>query len=113
VSAFSERFGVDVYTLFNMSEVSAPIVSELNPTALGTCGRLRAGGEARVVDENDCEVPLGTAGELVLRTDCPWTMATGSYKMLDATAKTWRNGWFHKVRSSNSRPRHRTRTRCY
>jgi crotonobetaine/carnitine-CoA ligase len=31
VSAFSERFGVDVYTLFNMSEVSAPIVSELNP----------------------------------------------------------------------------------
>jgi crotonobetaine/carnitine-CoA ligase len=95
VSAFSERFGVDVYTLFNMSEVSAPIVSELNPTALGTCGRLREGVEARVVDENDCEVPLGTAGELVLRTDCPWTMATGYYKMPDATAKAWRNGWFH------------------
>ena len=95
VSAFSERFGVNVYTLFNMSEVSAPIVSELNPTALGTCGRLRAGVEARVVDENDCEVPLGTAGELVLRTDCPWTMATGYYNMPDATAKAWRNGWFH------------------
>ena len=95
VSAFSQRFGVDIYTLFNMSEVSAPIISELNPTALGTCGRLRDGVEARIVDENDCEVPTGMAGELILRADCPWTLATGYYRMSEATAKAWRNGWFH------------------
>ena len=95
VAALSKRFGVDVYTLFNMSEVSAPIVSELNPTALGTCGRQREGVEARIVDENDCEVPIGTAAELVLRTDCPWTTAAGYYRMPEATAKAWRNGWFH------------------
>ncbi len=95
VSAFSKRFGVDIYTLFNMSEISAPIISELNPTALGTCGRLRDGVEARIVDENDCEVATGTAGELILRAACPWTMATGYYKMPEATATAWRNGWFH------------------
>lgn len=93
--AFAERFGVDVYTVFNMSEISTAIRSELNPTLRGTCGRLRSGVEARIVDENDCEVPVGQVGELVLRTDCPWTMFSGYYKMPEATAKAWRNGWFH------------------
>lgn len=93
--ALRERFGFDTATLFNMSEISAPIVSETNPAAVGSCGRLRAGYDARLVDENDCEVPLGSPGELVLRAEIPWTMSHGYYKMPDATAKAWRNGWFH------------------
>lgn len=94
-SAMRDRFGFDVVTLFNMSEISAPIVSDLNPSARGSCGRLRPGYDARLVDDNDCEVPDGTSGELVLRADCPWTMSHGYYKMPEATAKAWRNGWFH------------------
>lgn len=93
--AMSERFGFEVATLFNMSEISAPIVSDTNPSALGSCGKLRSGYDARLVDENDCEVPVGTAGELILRADCPWTMSHGYYKMPEATARAWRNGWFH------------------
>ena len=58
-AAFSERFGCDVYTVFNMTEVSTPIRSAKNPAPLGTCGRPRPGVEARVVDENDCEVAPG------------------------------------------------------
>ena len=30
-TAFAERFGVDVYTTFNMTETSWPLVSERNP----------------------------------------------------------------------------------
>ena len=41
IEAFSRRFGVDVYTIFNMTEISSPIVSEPNPTVRGTCGRKR------------------------------------------------------------------------
>jgi crotonobetaine/carnitine-CoA ligase len=41
VQAFSHRFGVDVYTIYNMTELSAPIISDPNPTIKGTCGRLR------------------------------------------------------------------------
>ena len=54
---FHERFGTDIYTHFNMTEISMPIVTGANPTALGSTGRPRSGVEVRIVDENDCELP--------------------------------------------------------
>jgi crotonobetaine/carnitine-CoA ligase len=92
---FHERFGIDVYTIFNMTEISSPIVSEPNPTHRGTCGKKRDGVDVRLVDENDCEVPLGEIGEMLVRTDRPWGMNSGYYKNPQATAEAWRNGWFH------------------
>jgi crotonobetaine/carnitine-CoA ligase len=94
-AAFSARFGCDIFTVFNMTEVSTPIRSGRNPAPLGTCGTPRPGIEARVVDENDCEVAQGAVGELIVRTDRPWAMNHGYYKNPEATAKAWRNGWFH------------------
>lgn len=93
--AFADRFGVDVYTTFNMTETSWPLVSGRNPTVRGTCGRPRPGVEARIVDEHDCEVPPGVVGELMLRTDTPWAMNHGYHNNPEATARAWRNGWFH------------------
>ena len=90
-----ERFGIDIYTIFNMTEISSPIVSEPNPSRRGTCGKVRAGVEVRLVDENDCEVPTGQIGEMLVRTDRPWAMNHGYYKNPEATAEAWRNGWFH------------------
>ena len=92
---FRKRFGVDIYTIFNMTEISSPIVSEPNPTALGTCGQKRDGVDVRLVDEDDCEVPVGTVGEMILRTDRPFAMMHGYLKNPEATARAWRNGWFH------------------
>lgn len=92
---FHERFGIDVYTIFNMTEVSSPIVSEPNPVKPGTCGKVRSGVEVRLVDGNDCEVSVGVVGEMVVRTDRPWAMNSGYYKNPEATAAAWRNGWFH------------------
>ncbi|WP_306094800.1 AMP-binding protein [Qipengyuania flava] len=93
--AFTERFGVDIYTIFNMTEISSPIVSEANPTKIGTCGRVRDGVDVRLVDRNDCEVPIGEIGEMLVRTDRPWAMNSGYNANPEATAKAWRNGWFH------------------
>lgn len=93
--SFARRFGVDVHTIFNMTEVSSPIVSSPNPAVRGTCGKARPGVEVRLVDDNDCEVPLGTVGEMLVRTDRPWGMNSGYFKNPEATAKAWRNGWFH------------------
>jgi crotonobetaine/carnitine-CoA ligase len=95
IAAFSKRFGMDVYTIFNMTEISSPIVSEVNPTTVGACGKVRPGVDVRLVDANDCEVPLGTTGEMIVRTDRPWGMNSGYYKNPVATANAWRNGWFH------------------
>ena len=92
---FHERFGIDVFTIFNMTEISSPIVSEANPTKLGTCGKVRPGVEVRLVDANDCEVSIGSVGEMIVRTDRPWAMNSGYHKNPEATAKAWRNGWFH------------------
>jgi crotonobetaine/carnitine-CoA ligase len=90
-----ERFGFDVYATFNMTEISIPLVSQANPTVIGSCGRARPGVEVRIVDDWDCEVPVGEVGELIIRTDQPWAMNHGYYKEPEATAKAWRNGWFH------------------
>lgn len=92
---FAERFGVQIFTAFNMTEISTPLVSDIAPQVPGSCGRLRPGVEARVVDENDCEVPHGDVGELVLRTASPWAMNHGYNNDPEATARAWRNGWFH------------------
>lgn len=93
--AFHERFGVDIYTAFNMSEISGQILSEKNPIKAGTCGKARAGTEVRLVDSNDCEVPIGAIGEMVIRDDRPWGLSHGYNNNPEATAAAWRNGWFH------------------
>lgn len=92
---FSTRFGVDVYTLFNMTETSTPLISDSNPTKFNTCGRVRDGVEVRLVDAHDCEVPIGSIGEMMVRSDRPWSMNHGYLNNPQATADAWRNGWFH------------------
>ncbi len=92
---FHERFGTEVHTHFNMTEISMPIVSDPNPTALGSAGKARKGVEVRIVDENDCEVPVGAVGELIVRTEAPWALNHGYAANPEATAAAWRNGWFH------------------
>ena len=94
-AAFQSRFGCDIYTLFNMSEISVPLVSGRNPRALGSCGRPREGIEVRIVDEHDCEVAPGQVGELLVRSERPWALAHAYFGDPEATARAWRNGWFH------------------
>lgn len=89
------RSNLEGYACWNMTETSTPIISGPNPTKPATCGVLRDGAVGRLVDENDCEVPVGEPGELILRTDAPWAMNSGYYKEPEATARAWRNGWFH------------------
>jgi crotonobetaine/carnitine-CoA ligase len=93
--AFRERFGVDVFTLFNMTEICTPLISGANPAKDSICGRPRAGVEVRLVDENDCSVGDGEVGQLILRTEAPWAMNHGYNNNPQATADAWRNGWFH------------------
>ncbi len=94
-AAFAERFGVSVHTLYNMTETSCPIVAAESPPPPGVCGRPREGVEVRIVDEYDREVAVGAVGELIVRTDLPWAMMHGYHRMPEATARAWRNGWFH------------------
>lgn len=92
---FAKRFSVDVYTVYGMTEIALPLISEANPSDPGYCGKPRAGVEVRIVDENDFDVGVGKVGELILRTDNPWELTIGYHQNTKATADAWRNGWFH------------------
>ncbi len=91
----TQRFGIDYLTGFNMTEVSSPLISDLNASAASGCGRPRTGITCRIVNEHDVEVPCGTLGELIVRSDTPWSMNAGYDGLPEATATAWRNGWFH------------------
>ncbi|ADB50486.1 AMP-binding protein [Conexibacter woesei] len=93
--AFTERFGVAVHTLYNMTETSVPLIAAAPSPPLGSCGRPRPGVDIRLVDDRDREVAPGEVGELIVRTDRPWAMTHGYNGMDEATAAAWRNGWFH------------------
>jgi carnitine-CoA ligase len=92
---FAERFGVEVYTEFNMTELSVPLWSAPNPVLRGTCGRPRADVELRLVDARGEEVAAGTVGELLVRTPDLFELSHGYLNNPEATAQTWRDGWFH------------------
>jgi crotonobetaine/carnitine-CoA ligase len=94
---FAERFGIAAFAGgYGMTEVGT-LFSWCRPTAEkpGTIGRPRLGVEVRLVDEHDVPVPQGQIGELVVRSDRPWELMTEYLNDPAATAKAWRNGWFH------------------
>src|SRR3546814_2583013 len=49
----------------------------------------------RVVDGNDIELPVGSVGELVVRSRRPWALFSGYHRDPAATVGATRNGWFH------------------
>jgi carnitine-CoA ligase len=93
--SFAERFGVPVYTEYNMSELSVPLWAGPTPAALGTCGQVAEGYVLRLVDSEDRDVPVGAVGELVLQTQDPGVLSHGYLHDDAATAQSWRGGWFH------------------
>ncbi|MBU9547616.1 AMP-binding protein [Burkholderia multivorans] len=94
-AAFARRFGVDFWTMYNMTELNVPLMSERNPVTAGSCGRARRGTELRIVDAFDRELPDGNVGELIVRCDSPWRLNAGYFRDPEATVRAWRNGWFH------------------
>jgi crotonobetaine/carnitine-CoA ligase len=98
VDRFKQRFGVEVYSVYGMTEIGNPIrVASEDATSdrAGCCGRPIDGVEARLVDAFDYPVPAGRPGELVLRSRDPWSFTSGYLGAPEASAKAWRNGWFH------------------
>jgi crotonobetaine/carnitine-CoA ligase len=94
---FAKRFGIAAFAgAYGMTEVGT-LFTWCRPTVEkpGTVGRPRPGVQARLVDEHDVPVPQGQLGELVVRTERPWELMTEYLNEPAATAKAWRNGWFH------------------
>jgi crotonobetaine/carnitine-CoA ligase len=95
LARFRERFGMDLLEGYGSTETNFVIGADLAEQRPGTMGKIRAGFDARVVDDEDNELPPGEAGELILRSTEPYAFATGYFGMNDKTVEAWRNLWFH------------------
>ncbi len=94
MDTFRKRFGLRVATVFNMTEISSPIMSRFDLHGR-SCGRLRPGYEVRIVDDHDEEMPVGEPGEIIVRAHNPWVLNAGYFGTPEKTVEAWRNGWFH------------------
>jgi crotonobetaine/carnitine-CoA ligase len=96
VEEFKRRFNVRVTSHYGMTEIGMPFwLGGWEIPNCRTCGRVRPGYEARLVDPFDYPVAPGEVGELIVRSDEPWMLNAGYLEMPEQTATAWRNGWFH------------------
>ncbi|HET7670297.1 MAG TPA: AMP-binding protein [Burkholderiales bacterium] len=95
--AFEERFRMRFVSGYGLTDYWSSHAFTLSDPSwkLGSAGRPRRGIEARVVDEDDFDVPTGEVGELILRNNNPWEAGEGYYRMPEASLASMRNGWFH------------------
>lgn len=92
---FTRRTGIALLDGYGSTETNFVIGSPIAECKPGTMGRLFEGFAARVVDDEDNEVPDGSPGELMLRAEAPFAFATGYFGTPEKTVEAWRNLWFH------------------
>jgi crotonobetaine/carnitine-CoA ligase len=93
---FETRFGCKLVELYGLTEAGAMIFTPLDePRRLGSCGKAIGPFEVSLQDEEGFEVPVGQAGELVIRPLEPSLIMQGYYGMPQETMYAFRNLWFH------------------
>ena len=94
---FKERFGIEaIFQGYGQSEVMTLTARTPGKTWKPNClGDVQPGIEARLLDDEDLEVPVGETGELCVRPTEPFTVFNGYYNNPEATVKAFRNLWYH------------------
>ena len=91
----AERYGIEyVNTAYGQTEVQPCIVGRLPEIPFGSCGRLHPNMEARIVDDDDNDVPVGQPGELILKPRVMFAMFDGYLNNPEANAEAFRDGWY-------------------
>jgi carnitine-CoA ligase len=93
LARFRERFGVDVCTCYGSTESNVPILGDYEVTDPALAGRPAPGYTLRIGDEFDYEVPDGEVGELLVRCETPWQIATAYHT--GSPGDAFRNLWLH------------------
>lgn len=95
--AFARRFGVQIASGYGSTENPGPCFhSPGTPFPDNQCvGQVSERTEVRIVDEHDIEAPRGTVGEICVRPRDPWEIMVGYWRNPEATARAFRNLWYH------------------
>ena len=89
MKALEDKFGLSLYEVYGLTEVSAVSISTRDCRKLGTVGKPIC--DIRIVNDDGKEVSQGEIGEAVF--NAPWVMK-GYHKAPDLTAEVCRDGWF-------------------
>jgi crotonobetaine/carnitine-CoA ligase len=93
---FESRFGVKLIESYGLTEAGNAIYNRFDePVVPGSCGRVSDEWEVRLGDRDGNEVPLGDAGEILLRPRQPDRLMLGYLNKSEVTVATFRDLWFH------------------
>jgi crotonobetaine/carnitine-CoA ligase len=93
----AKRWGCSFESNYGLSE-AAPLSRsgpgiQLRP---GSSGKITPElFDVRIHDDDDCELPCGEVGEIVVRPMAPHVMFDGYYRNPEASLERFRNLWFH------------------
>jgi long-chain acyl-CoA synthetase len=85
-----DKFGLSLYEVYGLTEVSAVSISTFNSRRLGTVGKPIC--DIKILDDSGGEVGRSEIGEAVF--NAPWVMK-GYYKAPELTAQVLKDGWFY------------------
>ena len=91
IQDFTEKFGLPIAEVYGLSEASpAVLITPCGEERVGSCGKILAGEELRIVDANGNDAPIG---ELLVRGA---QVMLGYWKNPAATAEAIdKDGWLH------------------
>ncbi len=92
---FTRRTGIHLLDGWGSTESNFVLGTTIDRQKPGLMGPVFESFQARVVDDQDNDVPDETAGELLVRANDPFAFATGYFGMPEKTVEAWRNLWFH------------------
>lgn len=94
-AGFTERTGIKLIDGWGSTETNFVLGTTWDKQRPGTMGPVFKGFQARIVDQDDNDVPDGQPGELLVRADAPFAFATGYFGAPEKTVEAWQNLWFH------------------
>ena len=89
---FEKRFNLEIVEGYTLTESPSALFNQPGDIKIGSIGKPMAGVEARVIDDDDNEVPQGEIGEIALKG--PAVMKE-YFKNPEATSEALRGGWLH------------------
>lgn len=95
VVEFQKRFGVELRSGYGSTEANVPCYVPHDSDKAGSAGRVAPGFEIRIADEHGQPVPVGTAGEILVRSYEPCALMAGYDGDPAATVAAWKDLWFH------------------
>jgi long-chain acyl-CoA synthetase len=85
-----DKFGLSLYEVYGLTEISAVSISTFKSRKLGTVGKPIC--RLKILDDSGKKVRRGEIGEAVF--NAPWAMK-GYYKEPKLTAQVLKDGWFY------------------